>query len=104
MADPLIQFNPAFAPSDTVADLVRDVSPARPELLSTGEAAALLATASVERDLAPERIRRLLDESRNALGSLRPAFEQLAEQRCQHLVEAQERFSNLAEKKRFGVV
>ena len=54
--------------------------------------------------LTPERRSRLLEERLGSLDSLRPAFDQLAEQRCIHLVEAHERFSSLVEQKRFGVV
>jgi hypothetical protein len=46
----------------------------------------------------------LVNEAIASLPQLRPAFDKLAEERCQHLVEAHERFSSLVEKKRFGVV
>ena len=52
----------------------------------------------------PERCTRLSEERVAAIPMLRPAFDILAEQRSQHLVEAHEHFSALVEKKRFGVV
>ena len=55
-------------------------------------------------DLTPERRPRLIDERVASIPLLRPAFDLLAEQRCNHLVEAHERFSALVEQKRFGVV
>jgi hypothetical protein len=68
------------------------------------EARDLLANARPDGDLTPERCARLIEERVAAIPLLRPAFDLLAEQRCQHLVEAHERFSSLVEKKRFGVV
>jgi hypothetical protein len=71
-------------------------SPDSGDFLSAADALALLssASASAAGDLPMERIHRLLQEQLVSLPRLRPAFDQLAEQRCQHLVE----------KKRFGVV
>jgi superfamily II DNA or RNA helicase len=74
------------------------------DLLSFDEAHALLSSAHPSGDLATERRTRLLEERLESLDSLRPAFDNLAEQRCIQLVEAHERFSTLVEKKRFGVV
>lgn len=74
------------------------------DFLDSTEALQLLSEATAEGDLSPERCARLICERTAALPALRPAFDRLAEQRCQHLVEAHERFSSLVEKKRFGVV
>ncbi|TDU73245.1 SNF2 domain-containing protein [Prosthecobacter fusiformis] len=74
------------------------------DFLSTSEAQRLLSTATPSGDFSPERSARLITDRVETLSDLRPAFDQLAEQRCQHLVEAHERFSSLVEKKRFGVV
>jgi hypothetical protein len=79
-------------------------SPQDNELLTMVEARDLLVNARPYGDLTPERCARLIDERVAAIPLLRPAFDLLAEQRCQHLVEAHERFSSLVEKKRFGVV
>ncbi len=74
------------------------------ELLTLEEAHALLRAATPAGDLTPDRKERLIGDRLAALDDLRPAFDRLAEQRCQHLVEAHERFASLVEKKSFGVV
>lgn len=79
-------------------------SPEDNDHLTMDEARDLLANARPDGDLTPDRCARLIDERVAAIPLLRPAFDLLAEQRCQHLVEAHERFSSLVEKKRFGVV
>lgn len=79
-------------------------NPEDQDLLSFDDAHALLSSARPVGDLTPERRTRLLEERLDSLDSLRPAFNNLAEQRCIHLVEAHERFSSLVEQKRFGVV
>jgi hypothetical protein len=79
-------------------------SPEENDHLTLEEARELLANARPDGDLTPERCIRLIEERVAAIPSLRPAFDLLAEQRSQHLVEAHERFSALVEKKRFGVV
>jgi hypothetical protein len=79
-------------------------SPDDNDHLTMDEARDLLANARPDGDLTPERCARLIEERVAAIPMLRPAFDLLAEQRCQHLVEAHERFSSLVEKKRFGVV
>lgn len=79
-------------------------SPCDKEFLTREQAYDLLHHATPAGDLSPERSRRLIEEHVSMLHELRPAFDALAEERCQHLVEAHERFSALVEKKRFGVV
>jgi superfamily II DNA or RNA helicase len=79
-------------------------STAAQDFLFASEAHQLLSSAKPTGDLSPERSVRLINERVEALSSLRPAFDRLAEERCQHLVQAHERFSSLVEKKRFGVV
>lgn len=79
-------------------------SPCDKEFLTREQAYDLLHHATPAGDLSPERSRRLIEEHVSMLPELRPAFDALAEERCQHLVEAHERFSALVEKKRFGVV
>jgi hypothetical protein len=79
-------------------------TPADQNYLPASEAKELLAIARPSGDIATERSARLVDEAIASLPELRPAFDKLAEERCQHLVEAHERFSSLVEKKRFGVV
>lgn len=79
-------------------------SPAGQDFLTREEALDLLQNSHPDGDVSPERCRRLIEESVATLNQLRPAFDSLAEQRSQHLVEAHERFSTLVEKKRFGVV
>lgn len=79
-------------------------SPEDNDRISPAEAHELLASARPDGDLTPERSARLIEERVASIPSLRPAFDLLAEQRCQHLVDAHERFSSLVEKKRFGVV
>jgi superfamily II DNA or RNA helicase len=72
--------------------------------LTSDEARRLLTEAKAQGDLTPERSAREIESRIAALSDLRPAFDALAEERCQHLVDAHERFSSLVEKKRFGVV
>ena len=79
-------------------------TPGDESYLPSQEAKELLAIAQASGDIAPERSARLVNEAIASLPQLRPAFDKLAEERCQHLVEAHERFSSLVEKKRFGVV
>lgn len=79
-------------------------APGDESYVPTQEAKELLAIARASGDIAPERSARLVNEAISSLPQLRPAFDKLAEERCQHLVEAHERFSSLVEKKRFGVV
>jgi len=79
-------------------------TPGDESYLPSQEAKELLAIAQASGDIAPERSARLINEAIASLPQLRPAFDKLAEERCQHLVEAHERFSSLVEKKRFGVV
>jgi hypothetical protein len=79
-------------------------APGNSDYLTMDEARALLANARPDGDLTPERCARIIEDRVAAVPLLRPAFDLLAEQRSQHLVEAHERFSALVEKKRFGVV
>jgi hypothetical protein len=74
------------------------------DFLSQTEARRLLVEAKPSGDLTPERAAREVESRVAALPELRPAFDAVAEERCQHLVDAHERFSSLVEKKRFGVV
>jgi superfamily II DNA or RNA helicase len=78
--------------------------PGDEDFLSQTESRLLLVEASPSGDLTPERAAREIESRVAALPDLRTAFDALAEERCQHLVEAHERFSSLVEKKRFGVV
>jgi len=79
-------------------------SPSDQDFLSREESLELLLHAKPNGDLSPERCKRLIEENVATINQLRPAFDALAEERSQHLVEAHERFSALVEKKRFGVV
>jgi len=78
--------------------------PSDGDFLTSDEARLLLDEARPSGDLTPERAAREIESRVAVLPDLRPAFDALAEERCQHLVEAHERFSSLVEKKRFGVV
>lgn len=78
--------------------------PSEGDFLTSDEARRLLVDARPSGDLTPERASREIESRVAALPDLRPAFDSLAEERCQHLVDAHERFSSLVEKKRFGVV
>jgi hypothetical protein len=72
--------------------------------LSLEEARQLLTTARPTGDLSAERCAREITARVESLEALRPAFDELAESRCRHLVEAHERFSSLVETRHFGVV
>lgn len=78
--------------------------PSDGDFLTSDEARRLLVDARPSGDLTPDRAAREIESRIVALPELRPAFDALAEERCQHLVDAHERFSSLVEKKRFGVV
>ena len=51
-----------------------------------------------------ERRQRLIDETADSTESLRIQFDLLAEERCQQLVEAHERFCELIDQRRYEVV
>ena len=79
-------------------------SPSQGDYLDLEEAHELLTGATVDGDLSDARRQRELDEHLGQLDTLRQHFDQLAEQRSKHLVEAHERFSRLVDKKKFQVV
>lgn len=80
-------------------------APADDDFLSPEEARTLLTTVTPGGDdLTLERRQRLIDETAASTGELRPRFDLLAEDRCQQLVEAHERFCELVDKRRYEVV
>jgi len=78
--------------------------PGQAEYLELAEARRLLSEATVDGDLSDARRQRELGEHLQHLDGLRERFDQLAEERSKHLVEAHERFSRLVDKKKFEVV
>lgn len=74
------------------------------DYLGLEEAHNLLTEATVDGDLSLERRQRELSGHLDQLHGLRDRFNQLAEERSKHLVEAHERFSRLVEKRKFQVV
>lgn len=79
-------------------------SPADGARLSHDEAKSLLFAARPAAVLTPEaRLHFLTDELR-FLPALQPAMDALAKARCEHLLEAHERFSRLVSKSRYQVV
>tara|TARA_R100000027_G_scaffold64353_1_gene57749 strand:+ start:9121 stop:12000 length:2880 start_codon:yes stop_codon:yes gene_type:complete len=78
--------------------------PGQAEYLELAEAHRLLSEATVDGDLSDARRQRELGEHLQHLDGLRERFDQLAEERSKHLVEAHERFSRLVDRKKFEVV
>jgi hypothetical protein len=79
-------------------------SPDQADHLELKEAQQLLMEATVDGDLREARRQRELSEHIDQLDTLRERFDELAEERSKHLVEAHERFSRLVDKKKFQVV
>lgn len=78
--------------------------PEQKDYLVLDDAHRLLREATVDGDLSVERRKRELREHLDQLDLLRERFNQLAETRSEHLVEAHERFSKLVNNKKFQVV
>ncbi|MCC5790147.1 MAG: DEAD/DEAH box helicase [Opitutales bacterium] len=79
-------------------------NPRDADYLDFEEARRLLSEATVDGNLERERQERELRNSLQQLSDLRQRFDELAEKRSQHLVEAHERFSRLVDRKKFQVV
>lgn len=75
------------------------------DFLTSEEARILLnETTPAGSELTLERRQRLVTDTTDRLGSLRPRFDALAGERCQQLVEAHERFCKLVSKSSYQVV
>jgi hypothetical protein len=75
------------------------------DFLTSEEARVLLdETTPAGSELTLERRQRLVTDTTDQLDALRPRFDVLAEERCQQLVEAHERFCKLVSKSRYQVV
>ena len=72
--------------------------------LSTSDATALLKSARPTSNMTPQRRSSELGEELDQLKNLADTFDDVANERCEKLVEAHERFSQLMDKKRFKVV
>jgi hypothetical protein len=72
--------------------------------LSTSDATALLKSARPTSNMTPQRRASELGEELDQLKNLADTFVDVANERCEKLVEAHERFSQLMDKKRFKVV
>ena len=72
--------------------------------LSTSEATSLLKSARPTSNMTPQRRASELGDELKQLESLSETFDEVANERCEKLVEAHERFSQLMDKKRFKVV
>ena len=79
--------------------------PNQNDFLSPAEARTLLDSAKAAgEELTLERRQRLITDAAATTDQLRKQFDQLAEERCQQLVEAHERFCELVDKRRYQVV
>ena len=74
------------------------------DFLSTPEATTLLKAAHPTASLTAQRRASALDSELKQLKNLSETFDEVASERCEKLVEAHERFSQLMDKKRFKVV
>ncbi|MCC5842254.1 MAG: DEAD/DEAH box helicase [Opitutales bacterium] len=79
-------------------------SPRDNHTLTHDEARALLFAARPAAVLTPEARVHFLEDELRLLPALQPAMDALAKARCEHLVEAHERFSKLVSKSRYQVV
>ena len=79
--------------------------PNQKEFLNSLEARTLLDSAKADgEELTLERRQRLITNAAATTDHLRNQFDMLAEERCQQLVEAHERFCELVDKRRYQVV
>lgn len=71
--------------------------PANRDYLTVGEARQLLGDISATANLSPEARAEFLNNELQFLDPLRPELDRLADDRCQHLVSAHERFTHLVD-------
>lgn len=79
-------------------------SPSQKDFLTREEAKVLVDTARASSDLTAEARSSFLHHELTQLPTLKDEFDQVAEERSQHLVEAHERFSQFMDQKQFQVV
>ena len=74
------------------------------QFIDSQESRKLLDNASPTSDLSPPARKQFITDEVDRLEALREQFDIVAEERCQRLVEAHERYGKLVENKRFQVV
>ena len=79
-------------------------SPSDKQFIDSQESRKLLDNASPTSDLSPPARKQFISDEVERLEDLREQFDIVAEERCQRLVEAHERYGKLVENKRFQVV
>ena len=79
-------------------------SPDQKTFLSSKQAQELLNTAKISSNMTIHARQSFLENELKLIDQLEDDFNRIAEKRCQHLVEAHQRFSKLVDKRQFQVV
>jgi len=79
-------------------------SPEQRDFLNSKQSQELLNTAKISSNMTIQARQSFLENELSLIDQLEDDFNKIAEERCQHLVEAHQRFSKLVDKRQFQVV